>query len=373
MTRLDLAKERLTIPDLAALRGWQWEPGRSCRVPYRADKSPSGSVYADGLLMFDHATGETLDAPAILAKVEGLSPQDACRLFIELARISPHEISNPEFRSRDHRPPETPPPLPAKPELPALHAPRDGHLRAIARIRGLDLAPLEMAVSRGLLWVCQWRGLACWAVTDAARWLCQVRRMDGRPFTRKDGSTFKAWTLPKCRAGWPLGIGEAAELFHVRNSGHGNQITSGIPEVIRGDGVSGIPETPPQLIAICEGGPDMLAVLHLAHALGCADRVAPVAMLGASTRIVADALPLFAGKRVRIFPHADAAHEDGTAPGLEAAARWQDQLTAAGADVDVFDLAGIPGADGVLCKDLNDLARVPVASLDDEVAALFEP
>lgn len=342
MTRLDLAKERLTIPDLAALRGWQWEPGRSCRVPYRADKSPSGSVYADGLLMFDHATGETLDAPAILAKVEGLSPQDACRLFIELARIGPDECRDDHRASfAPRRAPETPPPLPAKPELPALHAPRDGHLRAIARIRGLDLAPLEMAVSRGLLWVCQWRGLACWAVTDAARWLCQVRRLDGRPFTRKhDGSTFKAWTLPKCCGKWPLGIGEARNF---------------------------------PLIAICEGGPDMLAVLHLAHALGCADRVAPVAMLGAAQRIVADALPLFAGRRVRIFPHADAAHEDGTAPGLEAAARWQDQLTAAGADVDVFDLAGIPGADGVLCKDLNDLARVPVASLDDDVAAMFEP
>lgn len=342
MTRLELAKERLTIPDLAALRGWQWEPGRSCRVPYRADKSPSGSVYADGLLMFDHATGETMDAPALLAKVEGLSPQDACRLFIELARIRPEECDDDRHRARmpSPRPPEAPPPLPAKPELPALHLPRDGHLRAIARIRGLDLAALEMAVSRGLLWVCQWRGLACWAVTDAARWLCQVRRLDGKPFTRKDEATFKAWTLPKCRAGWPLGIGEAQGFAFV---------------------------------AICEGGPDMLAVLHLAMALGCADRVAPVAMLGASTRIVPDALPFFAGQRVRIFPHADAAHEDGKAPGLEAAARWQEQLTAAGADVDVFDLAGIPGADGVLCKDLNDLARVPVASLADDVAALFEP
>jgi hypothetical protein len=352
MTRLDLAKERLTIPDLAALRGWQWEPGRSCRVPYRADKSPSGSVYVDGLLIYDHATGETLDAPALLAKVEGLSPADACRLFIELARIGPEEIRSPEFRTPHFKPPATPPPLPAKPELPALHLPRDGHLRAIARIRGLDLAALEMAVSRGLLWVCQWRGLACWAVTDAARWLCQVRRLDGKPFTRKDGSTFKAWTLPKCRAGWPLGIGEAV-------TPEGGE-TSGIPEI-------------PRLIAICEGGPDMLAVLHLAMALGCADRVAPVAMLGASTRIVPDALPFFAGQRVRIFPHADAAHDDGKAPGLEAAARWQEQLTAAGADVDVFDLAGIPGADGVLCKDLNDLARVPVASLDADVAALFEP
>lgn len=345
MTRLDLAKERLSIPDLAALRGWQWEPGRSCRVPYRADKSPSGSVYADGRLMFDHATGETLDAPAILAKVEGLSPQDACRLFIELARIRPEECADERHRARMpvQRIPEAPQPLPAKPELPALLPPRDGHLRAIARLRGLSVAALEMAVARGLLWTCQHRGFACWAVTDAARWLCQVRRLDGKPFTRKDGSTFKAWTLPKCRAGWPLGIGEAAN-------------------------VSGIP-----LIAICEGGPDMLAVLHLARALGCADRVAPVAMLGASTRIVADALPFFAGKRVRIFPHADTAHEDGKAPGLEAAARWQDQLSTAGADVDVFDLAGIAGPDGIPCKDLNDIARVPVASLDDDVAAMFEP
>lgn len=344
MTRLQIAKERLTIPDLAALRGWQWEPGRSCRVPYRADKSPSGSVYANGLLMFDHATGETLDAPAILAKVEGLSAGDACRLFMELARVRPEEC-------RDHTPARMLPPrpqaalqpLPAKPELPALYPPRDGHLRAIARLRGLDVVALEMAVSRGLLWVCQWRGLACWAVTDAARWLCQVRRMDGRPFTRKDGSTFKAWTLPRCRAGWPLGIGEAG-------GDHGAA-----------------------MIAICEGGPDMLAVLHLARALGSAEKVTAVAMLGASMRIVPDALPLFAGRRCRIFPHVDAAHDDGTAPGLEAAARWQEQLTAAGADVDVFDLAGIPGADGVPCKDLNDLARVPVASLPDDVAALFEP
>lgn len=356
MTRLDLAKERLSIPDLAALRGWQWEPGRSCRVPYRADKSPSGSVYADGRLMFDHATGETLDAPALLAKVEGLSPQDACRLFIELARVGSHECRDDHHASfAPRRAPDPPPPLPVKPVLPALHAPRAGHLRAIARTRGLDLAALEIAVARGLLWVCQHRGFTCWAVTDVARWLCQVRRLDGKPFTRKDGSTFKAWTLPKCRAGWPLGIGEAVKPS--RNST--NDSSNGIPQ-------------PLPLIAICEGGPDMLAVLHLAHSLGCADRVAPVAMLGASTRIVPDALPLFAGRRVRLFPHADVAHEDGTAPGLEAAARWQDQLTDAGAEVDVFDLAGIPGADGFACKDLNDLARVPVASLDDDVAALFE-
>lgn len=346
MTRLDLAKERLTIPDLAALRGWEWTPGRACRVPYRADKSPSGSVFADGRLMFDHSTGETLDAPAILARVEGLSPQDACRLFIELARIGAGEgdkLPTTTLRSTrvDHSPPpSTPQPLPAKPAFPALQRPLDAHLRAIARIRRLSLPALSMAVSRGLLWTCVHRGFVCWAVTDAAGWLCQVRRLDGKPFMRKDGSTFKAWTLPGCRAGWPLGIGEAIAF---------------------------------PCIAICEGGPDMLALLHLALSLGCAEYLAPIAMLGASTRIVADALPLFAGKRVRLYPHADEAREDGRTPGLEAAARWQDQLTAAGAVVDVFDLAGITGPDGP-CKDLNDLACLPLASITDdpELAGMFE-
>src|SRR5215472_3433968 len=85
MTPLEAAKERITIPELAHLRGWGWEPGRSCRVPYRADKNPSGSVFADGKLFRDFASGETLDAPALLSRVEQISNEDACRVLIEVA------------------------------------------------------------------------------------------------------------------------------------------------------------------------------------------------------------------------------------------------------------------------------------------------
>lgn len=66
-----------------------------------------------------------------------------------------------------------------------------------------------------------------------------------------------------------------------------------------------------------------------------------------SQRIHADALPLFAGKRVRIFGHDDEA-------GRGAVARWAAQLASVGADVDGFSFAGLVQVDGKPVKDLND-------------------
>ena len=62
-------------------------------------------------------------------------------------------------------------------------------------------------------------------------------------------------------------------------------------------------------------------------------------------------MPLFAGKRVRIYPHADE-------PGQKAARQWGDQLRAAGAEVDAFDLSGLRKADGNAVKDLNDCCLI---------------
>jgi hypothetical protein len=43
-------------------------------------------------------------------------------------------------------------------------------------------------------------------------------------------------------------------------------------------------------------------------------------------------------------------------PGMEAAARWTQQLVEAGAAVEVFSLYGLVTAAGAPVKDLNDLA-----------------
>ncbi|MSU62121.1 MAG: hypothetical protein EXS31_06955, partial [Pedosphaera sp.] len=103
---LALAKDRLRIPELWKLLGLPGEPGKSCHVPYREDKNPSGSVYDEGRRFHDHATGEDFDAIDFLARVRGLSVADAIREFIRLAGVD--EPSPPAQHS--HLPPAIPPP-----------------------------------------------------------------------------------------------------------------------------------------------------------------------------------------------------------------------------------------------------------------------
>jgi hypothetical protein len=99
--------------------------------------------------------------------------------------------------------------------------------------------------------------------------------------------------------------------------------------------------------------PDFLAAFWLAYA-GAVERLAaPVCMTSANCSIHKDALPMFRGKPVRIFGHADEA-------GHGAIQRWAEQLHSVEAEVDGFffqDKANdlqLLKADGSLVKDLND-------------------
>jgi hypothetical protein len=142
-------------------------------------------------------------------------------------------------------------------------------------------------------------------------------RLDGQEWEHIGA---KAWTLPGSWASRPIGITEAQ---------------------------------PFPAIALCEGGPDFLAAHYLAlweQASQPSQRDAhcsPVAMLGASQKIHADALPMFTGKPVRIFGHDDEA-------GRGAVERWAAQLAAVGAEVDAFNFAGLQQGEGKPVKDLND-------------------
>ena len=104
-------------------------------------------------------------------------------------------------------------------------------------------------------------------------------------------------------------------------------------------------------IALVEGGPDLVAALHLAWCAGFENRIGVVAMLGASNRIPEQALRQFIRKRIRIFQHNDDA-------GREAGARWATQLLAADVEVDGFSFAGFMRSDGAPVKDLNDFASI---------------
>ena len=76
-----------------------------------------------------------------------------------------------------------------------------------------------------------------------------------------------------------------------------------------------------------------------------------MAMLGASSKLAAEALLMLKGKRVRIVPHVDK-------PGEGAARSWCNQLRAAGITADWFDLGGLRKASGEAVKDLNDCTDI---------------
>lgn len=321
------AKAALTIPDLwrrldvpgelrrAGVAGWRGP------VPWRVDRHPSLSVSADGRLWVDRGRGgEGGDAIGFLARLCAINPRDAFRRFLELAGVEANTFRFARPRPASEALRNSRPNL----NLPPLREGTDREFRALAALRGLSPEGVEQARTRGLFRFATLRGTTAWIVTDATRSNAQARRLDGRPWPHLNGA--KAWTLPGARAGWPLGVRDI-EVFPA--------------------------------VTLVEGGPDLLAACHF---IACENRerdVAPVALLGASMRLPDETLPLFAGRRVRLYPHADTA-------GVQAATRWAAQLTAAGADVDLFSFDGLLRSDGQPVSDLNDLALLDADCFEAE-------
>lgn len=185
----------------------------------------------------------------------------------------------------------------------------------------------------------------CWVVTDAERRVAQFRRLDGKPFVRRDGQEIKAWT--KGSPTWPIG---AAEI----------------------DGPPSREATARQrgAVLLVEGGADMLAAFHFLSGFGLLGKVAVCAMLGASCAIAEEALKFFARKRVRLMMHADPA-------GLESAGRWTNQLTEVGAAVESFSLEGLVRPASAKGSGASEREMVPVSDLNDlalcDESAWLEP
>jgi len=202
----------------------------------------------------------------------------------------------------------------ARLSLPPLHPGTDAEIIRLANLRGLTRNGVALASEKGLLQFGEFRGKVAWFIVDHSGRVAQARRLDGLKWT----DDAKAWTLARSQAAWPIGIGEAATFPSV---------------------------------ALVEGGPDLLAVCAFLVVESREHDCAPIAMLGGCARIHSDALSLFAGKRVRIFPHVDDT-------GANATRRWAEQLAESGARVDAFSLAGLRRIDGASVKDVCDLAAI---------------
>ncbi|HXU18699.1 MAG TPA: hypothetical protein VN708_26560 [Terriglobales bacterium] len=194
-------------------------------------------------------------------------------------------------------------------------------LLQVAQLRGIRPAGLLIAQQRGVLVFGQWFDYPVWGFTDQSGNILEYRRLDGLLFPAVGNlGERKPHTVKNSRKSWPVGILEAKES---------------------------------PCIALVEGGPDFLACHDLALREMVYPACAPVAMMSASPSIHEEALPHFAGKTVRIFPHVDA---DGA--GYAGASKWQRQLRAAGAArVDIFDFTQVEKTTGVACHDLNEFLQ----------------
>ena len=320
---LALAKDRVTIFELGARFFPSWRPGKSCASPFREDRKPSFSIFADGREWNDFATGQHGDTVDFLAKARGIALPDACRELIDLAGSGASTI--PHAPIAPPRPAESPV-RPVCAETPAsaglwremqtrIRRGSIAELETLARLRGLPVyAGLQLASNAGQLWFVEAldgrERVTAWLLTDKSRRVAQLRRLDGKPW---QGIGAKAKTLVAASgdAAWPVGAADIGDR----------------PRVL-----------------VAEGSADFLCLWHLIATAGATD-CAPVGMLGAGQSIHPEAASLFRGKDVTIYPHADAAGERGRDT-------WARQLYAAGAKaVRSFNLAARLHGRG---KDLND-------------------
>lgn len=203
--------------------------------------------------------------------------------------------------------------------------------QALAKLRNIGLAGIQYASERGVLVFGKWCGLECWGLTDCSGRVLEIRRLDGEKFPAHGNlNERKPHAVKGSNKRWPVGIIEA--------------------------------RTYPK-IALVEGMPDFLEC-HYATLVEGKHDVAPVAMLSCSPAIDEEALPMFAGKLVRIFAHAER-------QGAKGACKWAGQLKGAGATVEAFDFAGLKQRDGSPVNDFLDFSSVDPREITRHRAPLF--
>lgn len=306
-----------------------------CLCPLHQERTPSCYVTPNNGRFFCFGCGASGTVIDYHARKRGITPAEAIAQLALRLRIPASATNGSKQRSKPKLPDPRPRPR-ASPKLPDLHSGTAAEFTWLSECRRVSVDALKLASSRGLLWFCDIAdgpdSVRAWVLADRTRKNAQVRRLDGERWHHAWDADAKSWLLvePQQRrrkvrgftgnqACWPVGLEEAQ---------------------------------PFKSIAILEGA-DLLAAFHFLIAEGREDAVAPMTILGASNRIPNDALKLFTGKRVRIFPHADSNHA-----GLRAAANWETQLRPVVASVDAFDFTGLIQIGGSGVKDLNDVTNI---------------
>jgi hypothetical protein len=332
--QLDAAKSRVSIADAWRALGLPGEPRRTCCSPFREDRHPSFSIFADGRGWKDFATGEAGDVVSFVKCATAGTDAEAIRRVLDLAggNVSPVALAPRQGPSKSVAVPYD--------GLAALdlQPPTLGEVLALAELRHWPtFAGLELAARRGLLRMADVRHRGethrAWIFTDDARHSAQARRLDGEPWPG-DGHTFKSKTLRTDPDAPP-----------------------GLADVVACDR---------RAVLICEGEADTLSALLLAWAGDIADKVGVICLAGASKPLPLAVLEKLRGRRCRVMRQTDPA-------GHKAALAWAESIHAAGIVIDLANLDGRTCADGQPAKDLADLCQRPadLENLEQLAADVF--
>lgn len=302
---LNELKARYTIRDAWCDLNLPGSPGKCVPSPFREDRSPSFSVWAEGTKAKDFATGESFDVFDFVAKARG------CDVAGAIAFVREHLGVPREWKPELKR---------SVPKIPRLRPSTDTELNMLSQRRGFSAASLIAAQERGFLFFSEMWGHAAWCLTDSRRELFEFRCVDGDKWPAYGRLPARKAHCTGAGKSWPLGVMESLTFPNI---------------------------------AMVEGAPDFLAAIHFLLLEDKLSIVAPVGILGAANhRLAPEALAKFKDKTVWLYPHVDEA-------GRKAVREWARQLKDAGAArVTAFDLSGLMMVDGTEGKDLADVCRI---------------
>ena len=313
---IEALRLRCPLPVLMRQMGLGKYVRPSCCSPLRPDNSPSWGIFqrADRWYWKDLGTDESGDELdfIIQAKNRDLrkSRLKALAYWKEMAdgaTDTPVLMASPKSQLRP------------KPDATGFGSGDEDQIHRLASLRGIELSGLRVAQERGLLVFGRFAGHEVFGITDASGNVLEVRRLDGQMFpAHGELHERKSHALRGSQKNWPVGLANVGDR---------------------------------PMILMVEGLPDLLAAFEVLVREDALARVAPVAMLSASSRISKDSLPLFQGRHVRVVNHVDE-------PGRKAAREWKGQLLVAGATkVDFVDL-NTPQHLQSGIKDLNEFLPI---------------
>ncbi|MDA0349557.1 MAG: CHC2 zinc finger domain-containing protein [Verrucomicrobia bacterium] len=310
---LERAVEAITIADVWHRLDLPGEPKKSSCSPFRDDRKPSFSIFADDRRFIDFGTGEKGDVIDFIMKATGMDRSAAAKQLIEwhkgYSSYSPtgsfqRGVSTSQ-RSLKHAEKER-----KKLVIPDVDRGSIEELNALSTARGLPVfAAIELLYERGLFGFCNVDGNRCWVLFDSAKRNAQVRPL----YPDKAGWGKKAKSLPGSNASWPIGADDIKDK---------------------------------EIVFLTEGPPDLLAAATVAWWETNSrdfERLGFCSMTGARQTISRDALPLFEGKTVRILI-------DNDPGGLEGASKWWKQLDPYAVQLEAW----MSDREG---EDLNDYVR----------------